>query len=60
MVIASDLLLGLTCFKLYIPKVKSLISSEKAEVLLLRVSLPSQFHLQLSDLEFNEIIGSGN
>lgn len=32
---------------------------EKAEVLLLRVSLPSQFHLQMSELEFNEIIGSG-
>lgn len=46
--------------KLYIPKMKSFISAEKAEVLLLRVSLPSQFHLQLSDLEFNEIIGSGN
>lgn len=34
--------------------------SEKAEVLLLRASLPSHFHLQLSELEFNEIIGSGN
>lgn len=33
---------------------------EKAEVLLLRVSLPSHFHLQMSELEFNEIIGSGN
>lgn len=33
---------------------------EKAEVLLLRASLPSHFHLQLSELEFNEIIGSGN
>ncbi|KAG7283618.1 hypothetical protein CRUP_020391 [Coryphaenoides rupestris] len=31
---------------------------EKADVLLLRASLPSHFHLQLSDLEFNEIIGS--
>lgn len=28
-------------------------------MLLLRVSLPSQFHLQMSELEFNEIIGSG-
>lgn len=36
------------------------IFSEKAEVLLLRVSLPSHFHLQMSELEFNEIIGSGN
>lgn len=34
--------------------------SEKAEVLLLRASLPSHFHLQLSELEFNEIIGSGH
>lgn len=34
--------------------------SEKAEVLLLRASLPSHFHLQISELEFNEIIGSGN
>lgn len=33
--------------------------SEKAEVLVLRASLPSHFHLQLSELEFNEIIGSG-
>lgn len=32
---------------------------EKAEVLLLRASLPSHFHLQLSELEFNEMIGSG-
>ncbi|TWW57818.1 Serine/threonine-protein kinase TNNI3K [Takifugu flavidus] len=40
-------------------KIKSM-TKEKAEVLLLRVSLPSQFHLQLSDLEFNEIIGSGS
>lgn len=37
----------------------SLFSSEKADVLLLRASLPSNFHLQLSELEFNEIIGSG-
>lgn len=36
------------------------VFSEKAEVLLLRVSLPSHFHLQMSELEFNEIIGSGN
>uniref|UniRef100_A0A8C4S515 Serine/threonine-protein kinase TNNI3K n=1 Tax=Erpetoichthys calabaricus TaxID=27687 RepID=A0A8C4S515_ERPCA len=33
---------------------------EKAEVLLLRASLPSHFHLQLSELEFHEIIGSGS
>lgn len=33
--------------------------SEKVEVLALRASLPSHFHLQLSELEFNEIIGSG-
>lgn len=26
---------------------------------MLRASLPSHFHLQLSELEFNEIIGSG-
>ncbi len=36
-----------------------LFSSEKADVLLLRASLPSNFHLQLSELECNEIIGSG-
>lgn len=36
------------------------VFSEKAEVLLLRASLPSHFHLQLSELEFNEIIGSGD
>ncbi|XP_040041238.2 serine/threonine-protein kinase TNNI3K isoform X2 [Gasterosteus aculeatus] len=40
-------------------KIKSM-TKEKAEVLLLRASLPSQFHLQLPDLEFNEIIGSGS
>uniref|UniRef100_A0A8C4ENH1 Serine/threonine-protein kinase TNNI3K n=1 Tax=Dicentrarchus labrax TaxID=13489 RepID=A0A8C4ENH1_DICLA len=40
-------------------KIKSM-TKEKAEVLLLRASLPSQFHLQLSELEFNEIIGSGS
>uniref|UniRef100_G3PEC0 Serine/threonine-protein kinase TNNI3K n=1 Tax=Gasterosteus aculeatus aculeatus TaxID=481459 RepID=G3PEC0_GASAC len=39
-------------------KIKSM-TKEKTEVLLLRASLPSQFHLQLPDLEFNEIIGSG-
>ncbi|CAG01450.1 unnamed protein product [Tetraodon nigroviridis] len=38
-------------------KIKSM-TKEKAEVLLLRVSLPSHFHLQMSELEFNEIIGS--
>ncbi|KAJ8375353.1 hypothetical protein SKAU_G00059330 [Synaphobranchus kaupii] len=31
---------------------------EKADVLSLRASLPSHFHLQLSELEFSEIIGS--
>uniref|UniRef100_H3CZC9 Serine/threonine-protein kinase TNNI3K n=1 Tax=Tetraodon nigroviridis TaxID=99883 RepID=H3CZC9_TETNG len=40
-------------------KIKSM-TKEKAEVLLLRVSLPSHFHLQMSELEFNEIIGSGS
>ncbi|XP_076009320.1 serine/threonine-protein kinase TNNI3K [Genypterus blacodes] len=40
-------------------KIKSM-TKEKAEVLLLRATLPSQFHLQLSELEFNEIIGSGS
>uniref|UniRef100_A0A3P8R2F1 Serine/threonine-protein kinase TNNI3K n=1 Tax=Astatotilapia calliptera TaxID=8154 RepID=A0A3P8R2F1_ASTCA len=39
-------------------KIKSM-TKEKAEVLVLRASLPSHFHLQLSELEFNEIIGSG-
>uniref|UniRef100_A0A3B4YY57 TNNI3 interacting kinase n=1 Tax=Stegastes partitus TaxID=144197 RepID=A0A3B4YY57_9TELE len=37
-------------------KIKSM--TKKAEVLVLRASLPSHFHLQLSELEFNEIIGS--
>ncbi|KAI4828324.1 hypothetical protein KUCAC02_022421, partial [Chaenocephalus aceratus] len=40
-------------------KIKSM-TKEKAEVLLLRASLPSHFYLQLSELEFNEIIGSGS
>ncbi|KAF3691009.1 Serine/threonine-protein kinase TNNI3K [Channa argus] len=40
-------------------KIKSM-TKEKAEVLLLRASLPSHFQLQLSELEFNEIIGSGS
>ncbi|KAI5619026.1 serine/threonine-protein kinase TNNI3K, partial [Silurus asotus] len=34
--------------------------NKKADVLLLRASLPSHFHLQLSELEFHEIIGSGS
>ncbi|XP_029393228.1 serine/threonine-protein kinase TNNI3K isoform X2 [Mus pahari] len=33
---------------------------EKADVLLLRAELPSRFHLQLSEIEFHEIIGSGS
>uniref|UniRef100_A0AAR2L5F7 Serine/threonine-protein kinase TNNI3K n=1 Tax=Pygocentrus nattereri TaxID=42514 RepID=A0AAR2L5F7_PYGNA len=40
-------------------KIKSM-TKEKADILLLRASLPSNFHLQLSELEFNEIIGSGS
>uniref|UniRef100_W5M6G5 Serine/threonine-protein kinase TNNI3K n=1 Tax=Lepisosteus oculatus TaxID=7918 RepID=W5M6G5_LEPOC len=40
-------------------KIKSM-TKEKADVLLLRASLPSHFHLQLSELEFHEIIGSGS
>uniref|UniRef100_A0A8K9XTP0 Serine/threonine-protein kinase TNNI3K n=1 Tax=Oncorhynchus mykiss TaxID=8022 RepID=A0A8K9XTP0_ONCMY len=40
-------------------KIKSM-TKEKADVLLLRASLHSSFQLQLSDLEFNEIIGSGS
>ncbi|XP_034036694.1 serine/threonine-protein kinase TNNI3K [Thalassophryne amazonica] len=40
-------------------KIKSM-TKEKAEVLLLRASLPPHFHLQLSELEFHEIIGSGS
>ncbi|OXB52979.1 hypothetical protein ASZ78_011760, partial [Callipepla squamata] len=34
--------------------------AEKADVLLLRAGLPSHFHLQLSEIEFHEIIGSGS
>ncbi|OCT82551.1 hypothetical protein XELAEV_18025083mg [Xenopus laevis] len=40
-------------------KIKSM-TKEKADVLLLRASLPSHFHLQMSEIEFNEIIGSGS
>ncbi|XP_059839660.1 serine/threonine-protein kinase TNNI3K isoform X2 [Hypanus sabinus] len=40
-------------------KIKSM-TKEKADILLLRGSLPSHFHLQLSDIEFHEIIGSGS
>uniref|UniRef100_UPI00398E6BC4 serine/threonine-protein kinase TNNI3K isoform X2 n=1 Tax=Pristiophorus japonicus TaxID=55135 RepID=UPI00398E6BC4 len=40
-------------------KIKSM-TKEKADVLLLRSGLPSHFHLQLSDIEFHEIIGSGS
>ncbi|XP_038649521.1 serine/threonine-protein kinase TNNI3K [Scyliorhinus canicula] len=40
-------------------KIKSM-TKEKADVLLLRAGLPSHFHLQLSDIEFHEIIGSGS
>ncbi|XP_048457530.1 serine/threonine-protein kinase TNNI3K, partial [Rhincodon typus] len=40
-------------------KIKSM-TKEKADVLLLRAELPSHFHLQLSDIEFHEIIGSGS
>ncbi|XP_040607488.1 serine/threonine-protein kinase TNNI3K isoform X2 [Mesocricetus auratus] len=40
-------------------KIKSM-TKEKADVLLLRAGLPSRFHLQLSEIEFHEIIGSGS
>ncbi|XP_068176018.1 serine/threonine-protein kinase TNNI3K isoform X2 [Antennarius striatus] len=40
-------------------KIKSM-TKEKAEVLLIRASLPSHFHLPLSELEFSEMIGSGS
>ncbi|XP_074191050.1 serine/threonine-protein kinase TNNI3K isoform X2 [Rhinolophus sinicus] len=40
-------------------KIKSM-TKEKADVLLLRAGLPSHFHLQLSEIEFHEIIGSGS
>ncbi|XP_072430987.1 serine/threonine-protein kinase TNNI3K [Chiloscyllium punctatum] len=40
-------------------KIKNM-TKEKADVLLLRAELPSHFHLQLSDIEFHEIIGSGS
>uniref|UniRef100_A0A8D0GPR0 TNNI3 interacting kinase n=1 Tax=Sphenodon punctatus TaxID=8508 RepID=A0A8D0GPR0_SPHPU len=36
------------------------MTKEKADVLLLRAGLPSHFHLQLSEIEFHEIIGSGS
>ncbi|XP_031824221.1 serine/threonine-protein kinase TNNI3K [Sarcophilus harrisii] len=40
-------------------KIKSM-TKEKADVLLLRAGLPSHFQLQLSEIEFHEIIGSGS
>ncbi|XP_062047530.1 serine/threonine-protein kinase TNNI3K isoform X2 [Lepus europaeus] len=40
-------------------KIKNM-TKEKADVLLLRAGLPSHFHLQLSEIEFHEIIGSGS
>ncbi|XP_045403697.1 serine/threonine-protein kinase TNNI3K isoform X2 [Lemur catta] len=40
-------------------KIKSM-TKEKADVLLLRAGLPSHLHLQLSEIEFHEIIGSGS
>ncbi|XP_028918705.1 serine/threonine-protein kinase TNNI3K isoform X2 [Ornithorhynchus anatinus] len=40
-------------------KIKSM-TKEKADVLVLRAGLPSHFHLQLSEIEFHEIIGSGS
>ncbi|NWY73922.1 TNI3K kinase, partial [Erithacus rubecula] len=40
-------------------KIKSM-TKEKADVLLLRAGLPAHFHLQLSEIEFHEIIGSGS
>ncbi|XP_016284348.2 serine/threonine-protein kinase TNNI3K isoform X3 [Monodelphis domestica] len=40
-------------------KIKSM-TKEKADVLLLRAGLPSHFHLQLSEIKFHEIIGSGS
>ncbi|NXM71748.1 TNI3K kinase, partial [Serilophus lunatus] len=40
-------------------KIKSM-TKEKADVLLLRAALPPHLHLQLSEIEFHEIIGSGS
>uniref|UniRef100_A0A8C5R0I6 TNNI3 interacting kinase n=1 Tax=Leptobrachium leishanense TaxID=445787 RepID=A0A8C5R0I6_9ANUR len=40
-------------------KIKSM-TKEKADVLLLRASLPSHFHLPISEIECHEIIGSGS
>lgn len=54
----SQFLNALIRMRKYFSKLR--LFSEKAEVLLLRASLPSHFHLQLSELEFNEIIGSGD
>lgn len=46
--------------RVHSPHVKrQLLFAEKADVLLLRAGLPSRFHLQLSEIEFHEIIGSG-
>ena len=34
--------------------------SEKIDVLQLRADLPHQFHILISDIEFNDVIGSGS
>lgn len=36
------------------------ITKEKAEILQLRATLPSQFHAALSDIDFQESVGSGS
>lgn len=36
------------------------ITKEKAEILQLRGGLASQFHLSLSDIDFQEAVGSGS
>lgn len=36
------------------------ITKEKAEILTLRSALPSQFHVNLSDIDFQEAVGSGS
>uniref|UniRef100_A0A8C9A747 TNNI3 interacting kinase n=1 Tax=Prolemur simus TaxID=1328070 RepID=A0A8C9A747_PROSS len=51
---------GGTPFLIQFSLLCNIVPKEKADVLLLRAGLPSHLHLQLSEIEFHEIIGSGS
>ena len=36
------------------------MTKEKAEILQLRASLPTQYHLSLTDIDFQEAVGAGS